>query len=39
LYPDFLQEVHKLSAARANVAIIYNCGAIVGAIISAISRK
>ena len=34
LYPDFLQEVHKLSAAtRANVAIIYNFGAIVGAII------
>jgi SHS family lactate transporter-like MFS transporter len=34
LYPDFLQEVHKLSAAtRANVAIIYNCGAIVGALI------
>ena len=34
LYPDFLQEVHKLSAAtRANVAIIYNCGAIVGAIL------
>src|SRR5258707_452580 len=34
LYPDFLQEVHKLSAAtRANVAIIYNCGAVVGAII------
>src|SRR5712672_1250660 len=34
LYPDFLQEVHKVSAAtRANVAIIYNCGAIVGAII------
>jgi len=34
LYPDFLQEVHKLSAAtRANVAIIYNCGAIIGAII------
>jgi SHS family lactate transporter-like MFS transporter len=34
LYPDFLQEVHKLTAAtRANVAIIYNCGAIVGAII------
>ena len=33
LYPDFLQEVHKLSAAtRANVAIIYNCGAVVGAI-------
>jgi len=34
LYPDFLQEMHKLSAAtRANIAIIYNCGAIVGAII------
>ncbi len=34
LYPDFLQEVHKLSAAtRANVAIIYNCGAVCGAII------
>jgi SHS family lactate transporter-like MFS transporter len=34
LYPDFLQEVHKLSAAtRANVAIIYNCGAILGAIL------
>jgi SHS family lactate transporter-like MFS transporter len=34
LYPDFLQEVHRLSAAtRANVAIIYNCGAIAGAIL------
>jgi SHS family lactate transporter-like MFS transporter len=34
LYPDFLQEVHKLSAAtRANVAIIYNCGAIMGALL------
>ena len=34
LYPDFLQEVHKLSAAaRANVAIIYNFGALIGAII------
>lgn len=34
LYPDFLQEVHKLSAAtRANIAIIYNCGAIIGAIL------
>src|SRR2546423_1373878 len=34
LYPDFLQEVHKLSAAtRANIAIIYNCGAILGAIL------
>jgi SHS family lactate transporter-like MFS transporter len=34
LYPDFLQEVHKFSGAmRANVAIIYNCGAIIGAVI------
>jgi SHS family lactate transporter-like MFS transporter len=34
LYPDFLQEVHKLSVSmRANVAIIYNCGAMVGAVI------
>jgi SHS family lactate transporter-like MFS transporter len=34
LYPDFLQEVHKLSAAaRANVVIIYDCGALIGAII------
>ncbi len=34
LYPDFLQEVHKLSASvRANVAIIYNLGAVVGAIL------
>lgn len=34
LYPDFLQEVHKVSAAaRANIAIIYNIGAVLGAII------
>ena len=34
LYPDFLQEVHHASAAmRANIAIIYNIGAIVGAIL------
>jgi len=34
LYPDFLQEVHKVSAAvRANIAIIYNIAAVVGAII------
>jgi MFS transporter, SHS family, lactate transporter len=33
LYPDFLQEVHKVSAiGRANIAMIYNVGAIVGAI-------
>src|SRR6202011_6040701 len=34
LYPDFLQEVHHVSAAvRANIAILYNVGAVVGAII------
>jgi MFS transporter, SHS family, lactate transporter len=34
LYPDFLQEVHKVSAAvRANVAVVYNLGALVGAIV------
>jgi SHS family lactate transporter-like MFS transporter len=34
LYPDFLQEVHRVSAAvRANVAIIYNLGAVIGAIV------
>jgi MFS transporter, SHS family, lactate transporter len=34
LYPDFLQEVHRASAAvRANIAVIYNIGAVVGAII------
>ncbi|HEY2456838.1 MAG TPA: MFS transporter [Candidatus Acidoferrum sp.] len=34
LYPDFLQEVHKMSAAaRANLAMLYNLGAIVGALI------
>jgi MFS transporter, SHS family, lactate transporter len=34
LYPDFLKEVHKLSAAIvANIAMIYNVGAVVGAII------
>src|SRR5438045_4278175 len=33
LYPDFLQEVHKVSAAgRANIAMIYNVGAVVGEI-------
>ena len=34
LYPDFLQEVHKVSAAmRANITILANIGAVVGAII------
>ena len=33
LYPDFLQEIHRVSAAaRANVAIVYNVGAVGGAI-------
>ena len=33
LYPDFLQEVHRVSAAaRANIAIIYNVAAVLGAI-------
>jgi SHS family lactate transporter-like MFS transporter len=34
LYPDFLQEAHRVTtAARANIAIIYNIGAVVGAIV------
>jgi MFS transporter, SHS family, lactate transporter len=34
LYPDFLQEVHKVPAiGRAHIAMIYNVGAIVGAIL------
>jgi SHS family lactate transporter-like MFS transporter len=34
LYPDFLHEVHRFSAVLvANIAIIYNIGAVVGAII------
>ena len=34
LYPDFLQEVHHLAAAsRANLAMFYNVGAILGAIL------
>ena len=34
LYPDFLKEVHRVSAkAVANIAIFYNIGAVVGAII------
>jgi SHS family lactate transporter-like MFS transporter len=34
LYPDFLTEVHKISAAMvANIAMTYNVGAVVGAII------
>jgi len=34
LYPDFLKEVHKISEAmRANILIIANVGAVVGAIV------
>ena len=34
LYPDFLQEVHKISAVtRANILMITNVGAVVGAIL------
>ncbi|HVZ15781.1 MAG TPA: MFS transporter, partial [Terriglobales bacterium] len=34
LYPDFLKTVHKISAAHVSyIAILYNIGAIVGAII------
>jgi MFS transporter, SHS family, lactate transporter len=34
LYPDFLKEVHKISAAMvANIAMIYTVGAVVGAIV------
>jgi MFS transporter, SHS family, lactate transporter len=41
LYPDFLKEVHKLSQAHvANIAILYNCGAIAGAILfGALSQR
>ncbi|MGC1903040.1 MAG: MFS transporter [Candidatus Acidiferrum sp.] len=34
LYPDFLQQVHRMSAAaRANIAMLYNVGAVCGAIV------
>lgn len=34
LYPDFLQEVHKISSVtRANILMITNVGAVVGAIL------
>jgi SHS family lactate transporter-like MFS transporter len=34
LYPDFLQEVHRVSVTvRANMAVIYNLGAVAGAIV------
>jgi MFS transporter, SHS family, lactate transporter len=34
LYPDFLREIHKLSASRvADIAVLYNLAAVVGAVI------
>jgi SHS family lactate transporter-like MFS transporter len=34
LYPDFLKETHRLNQSQvANIAILYNCGAIAGAIL------
>jgi MFS transporter, SHS family, lactate transporter len=34
LYPDFLHEVHQVSGvARANIAMVYNLGAVTGAIL------
>jgi MFS transporter, SHS family, lactate transporter len=34
LFPDFLQEIHRATAAaRANIAILYNLGAVAGAIV------
>jgi len=41
LYPDFLKEVHKLTQSQAaNIAILYNCGAIVGAVLfGALSQR
>jgi MFS transporter, SHS family, lactate transporter len=34
LYPDFLKEVHRVSAAAtANIAILYNVGALVGVVV------
>jgi SHS family lactate transporter-like MFS transporter len=41
LYPDFLKEAHKISASSvANIAILYNCGAVAGAILfGAFSQK
>jgi MFS transporter, SHS family, lactate transporter len=34
LYPDFLKEIHKVAdTTRANIAVIYNIGAVVGAVV------
>ena len=41
LYPDFLKEIHKVRAARvADIAILYNVAAVIGAIIfGALSQR
>jgi SHS family lactate transporter-like MFS transporter len=41
LYPDFLREIHKLSASRvADIAVLYNLAAVVGAVIfGALSQR
>jgi len=41
LYPDFLREIHHVAPARvADIAIIYNIGAVVGAVIfGALSQR
>jgi SHS family lactate transporter-like MFS transporter len=41
LYPDFLKEVHKVSAARiADIAMLYSVAAVVGAVIfGALSQR
>jgi MFS transporter, SHS family, lactate transporter len=41
LYPDFLKEIHRvLPSSIANIAILYNVGAVVGAIIfGALSQR
>ncbi|HEY1422219.1 MAG TPA: MFS transporter [Candidatus Acidoferrum sp.] len=34
LYPDFLKEIHKVASSRvADIAMIYNVGAVIGAVI------
>jgi MFS transporter, SHS family, lactate transporter len=41
LYPDFLKEIHHIAAPRvANIAILYNVGAVAGAILfGALSQR
>jgi MFS transporter, SHS family, lactate transporter len=41
LYPDFLKEIHKVSASRvADIAVLYNLAAVIGAVIfGALSQR